>query len=68
MMSFPICGLSSSVRLALLALDSTSDARNTADSNLREGSRRMFSFVTFLYTYIFYLFILILACFKLYPK
>lgn len=35
MMSFPICGLSSSVRLALVALDSTSDVRRTADSSLR---------------------------------
>lgn len=34
MMSFPICGLSSSVRLALVALDSTSEVRSTADSNL----------------------------------
>lgn len=37
-MSFPICGLSSSVRLALVARDSTSDVRNTADSNL--GQKR----------------------------
>lgn len=39
MMSFPICGLSSSVRLALVALDSTSDVRNTADSNLKVKAR-----------------------------
>lgn len=34
-MSFPICGLKSSVRFALVALDSTSDVLNTADSNLK---------------------------------
>lgn len=33
-MSFPICGLSSCVRLALVARDSTSDVRSTADNNL----------------------------------
>lgn len=40
-MSLPICGLSSSVRLALVALDSTSDVLSTADSNLdkeRDGA------------------------------
>lgn len=33
-MSFPIWGLSSCVRLALVARDSTSEVRSTADSNL----------------------------------
>ncbi|TNN44341.1 hypothetical protein EYF80_045463 [Liparis tanakae] len=43
MMSFPIWGLSSAVRLALVARDSTSDVLNTADSSLRErGWNRSF--------------------------
>lgn len=34
-MSFPICGLSSSIKFALVARDSTSEARRTAANNLR---------------------------------
>lgn len=43
-MSFPIWGLSSCVRLALVARDSTSEVRSTADSSLwwtnAEGGQR----------------------------